>query len=202
MAEYPATGSNLTNGTNVSLSTFVLIKVNGNPVGAVKSLQVNEGRNITQISEIGTDGILDSAPSKAATVEGSCQRTRFDRMRVTEAFDRGYLHVKSQRYPFDIEVIDRITGEGAASYIKTIIKSVWIKSLSYTYDSDSYIIVDNMGWIAEDIATTVNGGSAALGGKRNRLIPKDPIEVAADIGRRRGGVDLPDLYELPSSLRP
>ena len=192
---YPATGSKLTNGTNVSLSTFVLIKVNNKPVGAVKSLQINENRNIAQISEIGTDGVLDSAPSKAATVKGSCQRTRFDRMRITEAFDRGFLHVKSQRYPFDIEVIDRIFGEGETSYIKTVITSVWIESLSYTYNSDDYIIVDNMGWVAEDISTTVGNKSAARGGTRNdgRAI-YDPIEVAADTGKRRGGVDLPDLY--------
>lgn len=192
---YPATGSKLTNGTNVSLSTFVLIKVKNNPVGAVKSLQINENRNITQISEIGTDGILDSAPSKAATVEGSCQRTRFDRMRITEAFDRGFLHVKSQRYPFDIEVIDRIVGENETSYIKTVITSVWIKSLAYTYSSDDYIIVDTMGWIAEDISTTIGGKPAARGGTRNsgRSI-YDPIEVNADTGGRRGGLDLPDLY--------
>jgi hypothetical protein len=200
LGAYPVTGSTLTpNGTNVSLSTFIVIKVGANIVGAVSELQIQESRDIAPVVEIGTDGVIDSAPNKAAKVSGSCKRTRFDRLRIAEGFSRGFLHVKAQRVPFDIEIIDKIIGDTEEQHIVTVLSGVWITQISYTYSADNYIITDSMNWTAEDIYTKLNDGSAAVGGSRFLQPEYDVYEVAADKGQRRGAIDSPDLLNVPLS---
>jgi hypothetical protein len=104
---------------------------------------------------------------KSTDISGSCKRVRFDRLRVTEAFSRGFLHVASQVYPFDIVIMDK-QKRNVASQISTVIKNVWIKSLSVEYSADNFIITDTMGWEAETIYSILNNGggiSAAQGGE-------------------------------------
>ena len=50
------------NRTGTHLSTNIVIAVAGMPVGAIKSLRIQEQRQIATISEVGTDGLIDSAP--------------------------------------------------------------------------------------------------------------------------------------------
>ena len=109
MATYPQTGSILTrpdgsNRTGIALSTQIVLMVGPNPIGAVQDLSINESRDVSFISEVGTDGQIDSAPRSSTKVSGRCERIRFDRLRVAEAFSRGFVHVKSQRFPFDIVI--------------------------------------------------------------------------------------------------
>src|ERR1700743_498486 len=94
----PLSDSRGNNRTATHLSTNIIIKVDGNTVGAVKSLEITESRGgIKQIDEVGTDGHIDSAPSSSTNITGSCTRTRFDRMRIAEAFSRSFIHVSAQR---------------------------------------------------------------------------------------------------------
>jgi hypothetical protein len=129
----------VTNKTSTSISTHIIIMVGSTPVGAVKSLSITEARNIKMIDEVGTDGHIDSVPTSSTNITGSCERIRFDRLRIAEAFSRPYIHVSAQAYPFDIIIIDK-QKLAAGQQISTFIKNVWIKNISYTYSSDDWII--------------------------------------------------------------
>ena len=114
-------------------------------------------------------------------------------MRITEAFSRDFLHVTAQRIPFDIDIYDNWNGSGPNSIITTV-KNVWIKTLDYTYQSQDWIIVDDMSFEAETIYSTLNGGPAATGGNRGIILQQNPIEQQADVGMRRGALDVPGLF--------
>lgn len=158
--------NNTVNKTSIALSTNILITVNGTAVGAVQSLSVNESRAVQFINEIGTDGHVDSVPHQSTTIQGNCTRIRFDRLRIAEAFGRGFIHARSQVYPFDIVILDKQKRD-SESHISTVIKNVWIKSINTNYQASDWIISDTMDWQAETIYSFVNGGNAvAQGGER------------------------------------
>ena len=56
MANYPHTGSILTesgrNVTRTGVSTQIIIQVDGNPIGAIQSINYKEDRNIKMIDEV------------------------------------------------------------------------------------------------------------------------------------------------------
>jgi hypothetical protein len=210
------------NKTSTAISTNIIILVNNTPVGAVQSLNIKEDRAIKMIDEVGTDGHVDSVPNQSTNISGSCQRVRFDRLRITEAFSRGFLHASSQVYPFDIVILDKQKRD-TGSQISTIIKNVWINSLDYTYSATDWVITDTMGWVAESIFSVLNGGSspipggvpAAVGGERGIkhmgagpngivTIPSGDgisnIEQLADTGSggRRGSLDAAGLIDIGS----
>lgn len=195
---YPNTGSSLDfnghNNTNTALSTNIIIQVGPNTVGAIQKLTIAEDREIEMINEVGTDGSIDSAPKASTKISGSCERIRFDRMRISEAFSRGFVHVHAQRIPFDIVVIDNWNGDGNNA-LTTTIKNVWIKKISYSYGTDNFIVTDSMEWVAETIYTTLGSGHlpAAQGGQNGIPLAIDSIEQSADIGGRRGALDAPGL---------
>lgn len=202
---YPKTGSTILgpsgqNKTSTGISTNIIIKVGGNTVGAVQKLTITETRNVSPITELGTDGVIDSVPTKSTEISGNCGRVRFDRMRIAEAFGRDFIHVQSQRRPFDIEIIDQWGGEGSQSVITTI-KNVWIKSISYTYSSDNWIVSDEMSWMAETIYSYLgsSGKSPVTGGGERAngfKVYFDEIEQQADTGARRGSLDAPGLIKI------
>ena len=167
-AGYPKTGTDFTGSTTkTSLSTMIIIKASDIVVGAVQNISVNENRSIKMIDEVGTDGHIDSTPDKSADVSGNCKVVRFNRKRATEAFGRGFLHAKSQRIPFDIEIIDVMDGIEVEKAIVTTIKNVWIEGVDYSYSVDSWVIFDNLKWKAEDIYSKVGNKPAARGGLNN-----------------------------------
>lgn len=179
--------------TFTGISTNIVVRIGATAVGAIQKISVNEKRTVQPVDEVGTDGHIDSVPTKSTDYDGTCSRTRFERLRITEAFSRGFLHVKSQRIPFDIDIYDNWNGDGANSIITTI-KNVWITSISYTYSSTDWIIIDEMGWMAEDIYSTLNGGNAATGGLLGaNIMQLNSIERAADSGQRLGSLDAPNL---------
>lgn len=164
----PNTGSTLglnsgVNKTSTALSTNILILVNGTAVGAVQSMSVNETRPLKFFGEIGTDGHIDSAPSGSTTIAGNCSRIRFDRLRIAEAFGRGFIHARSQVYPFDIVILDK-QKKNTESQISTVIKNVWIRTINTTYNASDWIISDSMDWEAETIFSVLNGGSSPIAG--------------------------------------
>ena len=206
---YPQTGSTLydafgKNRTGTSLSTNIIIKVGTVAIGAVQSLQINETRPIHMIDEVGTDGHIDSAPNQSTKISGSCQRVRFDQLRVAEAFSRGFVHAHSQRYPFDIDIIDTVKGDGNNSIVTTL-KNVWIGSIAYTYQANDFIITDTMGWECESIQSFFSGNGSsnvAEGGVRGIQFFNDSIERSADRGGRRGSLDAPGLISSFFGVNP
>lgn len=225
MANAPNTGSTLTlnngvNKTSTALSTNIVILVNNQAVGAVQTLSITERRSIRGISEVGTDGMIDSAPTASTDITGRCSRIRFDRLRIAEAFGRGFIHVASQVYPFDIVVLDKQKRD-KANQISTVIKNVWIESIDYAYNQNDWIITDNMSWKAETIYSTLIGGgstvpSVAVGGERGILHfgggkngvgtivmgdGANNIEQLVDTGSsaRRGSMDAAGIIDLGDS---
>lgn len=181
------------NSTRTGISTNIVIKVGNTAVGAIQSIQVREQRNIQMIDEVGTDGHIDSVPIKSTDISGECRRTRFDRLRVSEAFSRDFLHVHAQRIPFDIDIYDNWNGDGSNAIITTI-RNVWIQSISYSYTADNWVIIDDMSFVAEAIYSTINGQNAAQGGERgSQILQINPIELEADRGARRGALSVPGL---------
>lgn len=188
------------NKTSTSISTHMVIMVNNTPVGAIQSITINEKRNIKQIDEVGTDGHVDSVPNQSTNITGTCQRVRFDRLRIAEAFSRGFIHVSAQAYPFDIVILDRQKRD-QGSQISTVIKNVWISGIDYTYQVSDWVITDNMTWEAENIFSVLNAGSAqpvATGGERQIPFSNIPIERETDTGAngRRGSLDASGLIDL------
>lgn len=198
MPIYPQTQSVITgpsgrNTTHTSLSTNIIIKVGANPVGAIQNISITESREIAMIDEVGTDGHIDSVPSQSTNITGSCTRTRFDRLRMTEAFGRDFLHIHAMRIPFDIDIYDTQLGDGGSAIITTI-KNVWINQVGYKYEATNFVIVDDMQFKAETIYSILNGGNAATGGERGaNIMQLNSIERQADIGKRRGSLDSPGL---------
>jgi len=216
--------NNGTNRTSTAISTNIIIAVrtpNGfTPVGAVQSLQINEKRNIKMIDEVGTDGHIDSVPNQSTNITGSCQRVRFDRLRIAEAFSRGFVHVASQAYPFDILIFDK-QKRNPGSQITTVIKNVWIAGIDYTYQITDWVITDTMTWEAENIFSILGSGnqnpqlggtpvaqggeigiapSIVLGGQTGNV----PIEQQTDTGSngRRGSLDAAGLLDLGTGTPP
>lgn len=192
MALYPQTGSSLgaaggQNNTNVALSTQILVKVGNFPVGAIQELSITEARTIAMVNELGTDGSVDSAPNGSTKISGNCRRIRFDRMRAAEAFGRDFIHLHSQRIPFDITIYDQWQGDGTSTIITTI-KNVWMSNIQTTYSATDWIVMDQFQWEAEAIYTTLNGGPAARG-RGPGSIQLNPVERDADQGKRRGSLD-------------
>ena len=186
------------NSTNTHLSTNIVISVEGNVVGAVQKFDITEGRPaIKMVDEVGTDGHIDSAPNGSTNITGTCERVRYHRTRVLEAFSRGFVHVKSQRVPFDIEIHDRFHDADPNNAIVTTIKNTWIKQLSYAYAVTDWIITDNMSWEAEDISSTLNNGNVAqeTASGRSNVISLNPFEQQADSGVYRGALDAPGLLD-------
>lgn len=198
---YPQTGSIIqtatgANTTQTAISTNIIISVGPNTVGAVQELNIDESRNIMMINEVGTDGHIDSVPNQSTNITGTCNRIRFNKMRVAEAFSRSFVHVHSQRFPFDIVIIDQWNGSDNNALITTI-RNVWIKSIGTRYQTNDWVITDSMTWEAETIYTTLANGPSATGGVQNIplaiLSPTSDIEQAADVGSRRGSLDAPGL---------
>jgi hypothetical protein len=203
------------NRTSTAVSTNIIIAVRkpggGSPVpvGAVQSMAVSEKRSIKMIDEVGTDGHIDSVPNQSTNITGSCQRVRFDRLRIAEAFSRGFVHASSQAYPFDILILDQ-QKLNVANRISTIIQNVWIAGIDYTYQVSDWVITDTMTWEAETIFSVLGvtnpgpGGSpVAVGGELGLDTTHFvPVEQQADTGTngRRGSLDAPGLIDIGSAI--
>ena len=182
------------NRTGTHLSTNIIIAIGAQPIAAVKSLSVTETRAVAKIAEVGTDGLIDSAPSASAEFSVSCTRTRFDGKRIAEGFYRSYVHISAQRTPFDIYIYDLIQGgtvSGAGLTVTTVIENCWITQLDYRYEADNFVIVDNMNLQAESIKSFRAGGQSAISDPSRVII--NPFEQEADRGIYRGALDAAGL---------
>ena len=213
---YPHTGSitqtpDGRNTTRTSVSTNIIIQVDGNPIGAMQSFSINQSRIIHMVDEIGTDGHIDSVPSKATDISGTATRLKFDNLCLPAAFSRGYVHLASQRIPFDINIIDIFAASeddngnfGTDGIITTVIKNVWFISLGVTYTQNDFTITEQAGWQAERIYSFMgspnNGVVPAVNARQLRIIDNDPFERQTDVGGRRGALDAAGLINAVSNL--
>jgi len=186
------------NITSTAVSTNIIIEVDGNPIGAIQSLSIDEVRSIAMIDEVGTDGHIDSVPQSSTNITGSCQRTRFNNQRALHAFSRGYIHIASQRIPFDIIIKDTFAGDDPGSTLVTTIKNVWFTRMSVNYQSSNFVIVEDINWEAETIFSTLGSGNAvpnatASGSRNVNIIDNDSVERETDIGGRRGSLNASGL---------
>jgi hypothetical protein len=209
MASYPYTGtlfdSEAVTGakTRTNLSTQIVVYVNNQPVGAIQDFQERQQRTIKKITEVGTDGIIESVPQSATTITLTVRRIVFDGLSLPESMARGFRNIHAQRIPFDIVVIDRFTGteeEGGA--IVTTYHNCWFESLGKSYTTGDYTITEDANLSVEAISTERNGApiasSQGVGGGRDlgsegRQI--DSVEQAADYGTYRGSMDFPGLIK-------
>lgn len=187
------------NRTGVALSTMVLVKVNGLAVGAIQKIDITEARTIKMFSEVGTDGAIDSAPTSSTTHSGTCERLRYDGMRVFEAFGCGFLHLKSMRIPINIEIIDKYTSvndSDESNSIVTTLENVWFKDVKYGYTQDNWQVSDNVSFEFETIHSHLGKsgtGTATTGGSLKIALRKDIYEQTADSTSKRGAMDIPGL---------
>jgi hypothetical protein len=191
------TDVNGNNRTASHLSTNIILKVDNYVVGAVQSININENRSVRMIDEVGTDGHIDSAPNKSADYKGSCERVRFDRQRIAEAFARGFIHVGSQRIPFDIEIHDVFGDADTANAVVTILKNVWITGISYQYGVSDWIITERMDFEAETMFSILNNHNVVTGvaNGQDGTIRLDQFEQEADRGLYRGSLDAPGVID-------
>ena len=202
MATYPTSGSTLTSSISTGLSTQIIVKVGTETVGAIQNLAITQTRNIERVREVGLDGVLELVPNQATTYEVRVTRIVFDRLRLPEAFARGFINIKSQLVPFDIEIIDRTNGENEGAVTHKLV-NCWFNSYNPAYRSENYIIQEEATIYCEDIISTVGGSeaNAAQGGSRGINFQVNERERATDRGSGgsgggggfRGTLDVADL---------
>lgn len=188
---YPQTGSILNSQIHTGLSTQVTILVNNQPVGAVQSMQINQSRSIQRVGEVGLDGTLELVPNQIPTLDLTVDRIVFDKLRLPEAFARGFVNIKSQLVPFDILVLDRSGGgPDQQGVIKTQFVNCWFKTYNYTYKQGDFIIAENATIACEDIVSTLGNTSnpVAQGGERGIQYQINQRERLTDSGSGGAGV--------------
>lgn len=188
MSTYPTTGSTLNSKIHTGLSTQIIVKVNTETVGAIQRLQVTQSRTLDRVKELGLDGVLEIVPRQSTDYEATIQRIVFDRLRLPEAFARGFINIKSQLLPFDILIIDRTNGDNEGAIIHKL-TNCWFNRYSPSYQADNFIITEDASIWIEDISTTLgtSESNAAQGGSRGINYQVNERERQTDRGA--GGTD-------------
>lgn len=193
---YPYTGSNSQSAaTSTGLSTQIIVKVDGIAVGGIQTMTINQRRDVQRITEVGTDGVIEIVPNRAATFDLTIDRIYFDRKTITEALNRQFINIQAQRYPFDIFVYDmhNVTagsvnadfdaGSNAdpttgaenltAGVIVTVYENCWIVSKRDTYSTSDYVISQNVDVAAEFCHTFVDNANTSVGDKNGPSLTDD-----------------------------
>lgn len=202
MATYPTSGSTLTSKIHTGLSTQIVVKVGTETVGAIQNLTINQTRNIERVRELGLDGVLEAVPNQATQYEVTVERIVFDRLRLSEAFARGFINIKAQVLPFDILIIDRTAGETDGAVNHKLV-NCWFSRYSPAYRAENYIIQESATIVCEDVISTLGSSeaNAAVGGTRGLNYEVNERERATDRGSGgatggggfRGTMDVSDL---------
>lgn len=183
------------NATLSHLSTNIIVKVDGAPVGAIQSISFTESRPIQMISEVGTDGAIDSAPSKSVEISGSVDRIRYNGKRLTEAFGRPFIHISSQRIPFDIEIQDIFVDSDVSNAVITVLENVWFDNMQYSYEVGNYIISEKANFKCERIKSFLNNNNVitSVSNGNGSTIILNQFEQEADRGAFTGALDAAGL---------
>lgn len=198
---YPSSKSSLDSKTKTGLSTQIVIMVNNEPIGAIQSFQTTQQRSNKRIPEVGTDGFIEIVPQSQTSVTLSVTRIVYDGLSVTQAFGRGFVHLQSQRIPFDVVVIDKFFGDAEEEKMVTVYKNCWFNNIGKTYQSSDYVISETASIDVETVYTLKGGRPVAeTSSQGQREIPgmdrdEAGIESAADSGKRRGAMDFPGIVK-------
>lgn len=205
MSDFPNTGTLFQEQrTNSGLSTQIIIKVNDEPVGALQRISVSQNRPLKQISEVGTDGLIEIVPQGATTFTLDVERMVFDQLRLPEAFSRGFRFINAQRNPFDIEIFDlsSVDPSGAAptssnGLVVMTFKNCWFASYSTPYQAGDYTIAESAQIQAETaFVSNLEASQSIFDTSRRGLAPQTDeagIEDATNLGGRRGALDASGL---------
>jgi hypothetical protein len=195
MAQYPQSGSLLQDRINSGLSTQITIKVDGVTVGAVQRLSIAQNRDLHRWEEVGTDGIVEIHPKGAAKIDITVERVVFDGLKITEAFARGFVNIQAQRVPFDIQIVDRTSGDDNA--VVHVLNNCWFRQYTPNFRADNFIVSESAQIWCEYITTSTRGLSASNGGYRKIGYVYDSIERATDVRGQRGRYE---KYDTGNSL--
>lgn len=194
---YPTTGSTLGSKIQTGLSTQIVVLVENEPVGAIQELSITQTRNLYRAVELGLDGVLEIVPNQATTHDATIRRIVFDRLRLPEAFKRGFINIKSQLVPFDIDIIDRTGGDidSGAEVVHKLV-NCWFQNYNPTMQAGDFIISETASIQFEDIQTFYGGGAALSDASRGlRGIAPTTLtrEGETDSGQFRGTMDIANL---------
>lgn len=196
MALYPTSGSTLGSKIQTGLSTQIVILVENEPVGAIQSINITQTRDMNPIHEIGFDGTLEIVPNRPTAYTAQITRVVFDRLRLPEAFKRGFVNIKSQLIPFDIEIVDRTGGEvNSGTEVVHKLVNCWFNNYNPTYGLD-FTISESAGITFADIQTFYGNGSplsSTTRGLRGITPQTLPREGQTDMGQYRGTMDVANL---------
>lgn len=121
--------------------TLIKIKLGDKIVGAVQSITVSEFSPVNITSSRG----IETVPHPYSHITAKVSRLRFDKLRVSEAFSRGYFAVQTQVCPFDI-IIDNDKTEAT-------VKNVWITDCKNTYHTADWVIAEGIDLEAEYVSS-------------------------------------------------
>lgn len=191
---YPSSGSIINGEIHSGLSTQIVVKINETTVGAIQEITINQTRDIVRWEEIGTNGIVDSHPRHAAQVNISVNRLVFDQLRLPESFSRGFINIQSQRFPFNIDILDRSSGVNELTVVHSY-HSCWFNSYSTPYRSSDYLITESANIFCENATSMQNGIPVPFGGTRGIPVEYDNIERNTDYIGKRGYFDSSGLED-------
>lgn len=118
----------------------IKVLIGNRVVGAIQSMDFDDVCPIAITSEREIVQKTFVGPKITAT------RVRFDKVKIAEAFSRGYVNAKSQMYPL------QIVGENDEEVVT--IQNCWISDVDYTYQSADWIITDAVEFEAEKVIET------------------------------------------------
>jgi hypothetical protein len=201
----PNTGTLLGPGrTNSGLSTQIIIKVDGQAVGALQELTVDQARGLQRVTEIGTDGVIEIVPNKAAEYNLKATRIVFDQMRISEAFSRGFRFIGAQRIAFDIDIYDvnsvNTPGAdvGSSGSIVMTYKNCWFARMSTPYRTGDYLISESADIEAETAYLSSGQPKNSRGitpyGDASVAAVDKGIETSVNTGGRRGSLDASGIW--------
>lgn len=191
----PNTGTELGQGrTNSGLSTQIIIKIDGNAVGAIQELTVSQDRSLAEVGEVGTDGLIEVVPNGPTKYSIRVSRMVFDQMRLPEAFSRAFRFIAAQRVPFDIDVIDRTAG---GEPVVMTYKNCWFSRMETPYRQNDYLITESADLKCETAYISSGTPTNARGiGPNETMYSGDPlgVERSVNTGGRRGSLDAANLF--------
>jgi len=181
-------------GIQAGLSTQILIICDNVAVGAVQRLTPAESRRLQRINEIGTDGWLEIVPVQPTEVTLTITRVVYDKLRLPESFARGFQHIQSQRYPFNIVILERegweySAGEGLDRI--TTYENCWFSRYSSPISTDNYLIMEE-GEVWSERAFN-SESNKSFDQRAEHTFYTDAIEQDVDTGAKPGALDQDDL---------